>query len=60
MASCNGDCTKFTATDGKWFKIDEGGYTNGQWASQKLIAGASECSMHSGLYIDLLTLQYSW
>lgn len=38
MASCNGNCSSFTATDGKWFKIDQGGYTGGQWASDKLIA----------------------
>jgi len=38
MASCNGDCSSFTASDGKWFKIDQGGYSNGQWASDKLIA----------------------
>lgn len=38
MASCNGDCSTFNPTDGKWFKIDEGGYTNGKWASEQLIA----------------------
>ncbi|KAF9653186.1 glycoside hydrolase, partial [Thelephora ganbajun] len=42
MASCNGDCSNFKATDGKWFKIDEGGYTNGQWASEKLIANGNQ------------------
>ena len=43
MASCNGDCSSFTASNGKWFKIDQGGYTNGQWASDKLIASTSDC-----------------
>jgi hypothetical protein len=52
MTSCNGDCADFKAADGKWFKIDQGGYTNGQWASDKLIAGASDCSRHSESYID--------
>jgi hypothetical protein len=42
MASCNGDCSSFTASNGKWFKIDQGGYTNGQWASDKLIASTSD------------------
>jgi len=42
MASCNGDCSSFTASDGKWFKIDQGGYTNGQWASDKLIANGNQ------------------
>jgi hypothetical protein len=42
MASCNGDCSTFNSPDGKWFKIDEGGYTNGQWASQKLIANGNK------------------
>lgn len=41
MASCNGDCSNFNAADGKWFKIDQGGYNNGQWASDKLIAEKS-------------------
>jgi len=52
MASCNGDCSGFKATDGKWFKIDEGGYTNGQWASDKLIASALDCSRRSKSYTD--------
>ena len=56
MASCNGDCSNFKAADGKWFKIDAAGYTNGKWASQKLIAGTSECYRHSELLIDLLAL----
>lgn len=44
MASCNGDCSTFTASDGKWFKIDQGGYTNTnkQWASDKLIADGNK------------------
>jgi len=42
MASCNGDCSSFTASSGKWFKIDEGGYTNAQWASQRLIANGNQ------------------
>ncbi|TCD71245.1 Esterase/lipase/thioesterase [Steccherinum ochraceum] len=39
MASCNGDCTKFNAASGKWFKIDAAGYDAGkkQWASTQLI-----------------------
>lgn len=44
MASCNGDCSSFTASTGKWFKIDQGGYTNGQWASDKLIADGNKWS----------------
>jgi hypothetical protein len=39
MASCNGDCTTFNATSAKWFKLDAGGYDNGQWAAAKLMAG---------------------
>lgn len=42
MASCNGDCSTFEASNGQWFKIDQGGYTNGQWASAKLIASTSD------------------
>lgn len=42
MASCNGDCSSFTASDGKWFKIDQAGYTNGQWAATKLIADGNK------------------
>ena len=59
MASCNGDCSTFQASDGKWFKIDEGGYTNGQWASSKLIASTSD-PRHSESFIDLLSLRYRW
>jgi hypothetical protein len=39
MASCNGNCVTFNATSAKWFKLDAGGYDNGQWAAAKLIAG---------------------
>jgi len=42
MASCNGDCSSFTASNGKWFKIDQGGYTNGEWAASKLIADGNK------------------
>ncbi|KAF8335913.1 glycosyl hydrolase family 61-domain-containing protein [Cantharellus anzutake] len=39
LASCEGDCTTFNATDGKWFKVNESGYDNstGKWATEKLI-----------------------
>ncbi|THH00499.1 hypothetical protein EW026_g2044 [Hermanssonia centrifuga] len=37
MASCEGSCTQFDATNAKWFKLDEDGYDNGVWASTKLI-----------------------
>lgn len=52
MAPCNGDCSAFQAADGQWFKIDQAGYTNGQWASDKLIAGTSGFIMPSGSFID--------
>ncbi|GJE92232.1 glycoside hydrolase family 61 protein [Phanerochaete sordida] len=38
MADCEGDCTTFDATKGKWFKIYEDGFDNGLWATTKLIA----------------------
>jgi hypothetical protein len=37
MTSCGGSCKNFDPTKAKFFKIDEAGYQNGQWASQKLI-----------------------
>ena len=38
MASCNGDCLTFDATNAKWFKLDAAGlYPNGTWASTELI-----------------------
>nr|VWO97201.1 Homeobox domain-containing protein [Ganoderma boninense] len=37
MTSCNGDCTKFDASNAKWFKVDASGYTNGKWAATQLI-----------------------
>ena len=37
MTSCDGDCTKFDASDAKWFKVDASGYTNGKWAATQLI-----------------------
>lgn len=37
MAKCEPNCGSFTGSTGKvWFKIDESGYENGSWASQKL------------------------
>ena len=59
MASCDGDCSGFMASDGKWFKIDQAGYTNGQWASEKLIAGRSDSSDTLGP-IDSLVLRCRW
>lgn len=53
MASCDGDCSSFTASDGTWFKIDQGGYTNGQWASDELIASTSDCFRHSEQHINI-------
>ena len=53
MASCNGDCSGLTASDGKWFKIDQGGYTNGKWASDQLIASMSGCFRHSESNVDI-------
>ena len=44
MASCHDKCSSFAATDGEWFKIDQAGYINSQWASDKLIAGTSALS----------------
>lgn len=38
MTSCNGDCTVFRPEGARWFKIDEAGYDNGQWAAAILIA----------------------
>lgn len=37
MASC-GDtgCGSFNATSGKWFKIDQEGYSDGTWATDRL------------------------
>ena len=37
MTSCDGDCTKFDASNAKWFKVDSSGYTNGKWAATQLI-----------------------
>ncbi|KAI0051245.1 lytic polysaccharide monooxygenase [Auriscalpium vulgare] len=38
MASCDGDCSAFSAPGAKWFKLDAEGYDNGEFASQKLMA----------------------
>ncbi|KAG5638868.1 hypothetical protein H0H81_009171 [Sphagnurus paluster] len=40
MASCNGNCETFSASNAQWFKIDAEGYdpTTKQWAAAKLIA----------------------
>ncbi|KAF9454001.1 lytic polysaccharide monooxygenase [Macrolepiota fuliginosa MF-IS2] len=40
MASCDGDCTKFSANGAKWFKVDAGGYdpSTKQWAADQLRA----------------------
>lgn len=37
MADCNGDCKSFQASDAKWFKIEQQGWDNGKWATDKLI-----------------------
>ncbi|EJD03131.1 uncharacterized protein FOMMEDRAFT_187135 [Fomitiporia mediterranea MF3/22] len=38
MTSCGDDCTNFDVNGANWFKIDADGYSNGQWASAKLIS----------------------
>ncbi|KAF5380590.1 hypothetical protein D9615_004610 [Tricholomella constricta] len=40
MASCNGDCTTFSANSARWFKLDAEGYdpATRQWAADKLRA----------------------
>jgi hypothetical protein len=40
MASCDGDCTSFSASNAKWFKLDAGGYDpdTKQWAADLLRA----------------------
>ncbi|KAK0647309.1 Cellulose-growth-specific protein [Lasiodiplodia hormozganensis] len=38
MAKCDPDCGSFTGTEGAvWFKIDEWGYQDETWGSQKLV-----------------------
>ncbi|BCS23097.1 uncharacterized protein APUU_31322A [Aspergillus puulaauensis] len=37
LANCNGECTNVDKTTLKFFKIDEGGYGDNQWATNKLI-----------------------
>lgn len=39
MARCDPDCASFTGDDGSavWFKIDEWGYDNSTWGSQKMV-----------------------
>ncbi|GLB37643.1 putative glycosyl hydrolase family 61 [Lyophyllum shimeji] len=40
MASCNGDCTTFLASNARWFKLDAAGYdpSTRQWAADQLRA----------------------
>ncbi|KAL5507153.1 hypothetical protein ACEPAH_6609 [Sanghuangporus vaninii] len=38
MTSCGGDCTNFDVNGADWFKIDADGYSEGSWASAKLIS----------------------
>jgi len=56
MASCNGDCTKFDATQAQWFKIYEDGYDGNVWASDKLIQNG--LSVTSTIPADLAPGQY--
>lgn len=47
MASCDGDCTGFSANNAKWFKLDAGGYDpeTKQWAADQLRASWVSHSM---------------
>jgi hypothetical protein len=40
MAACGGDCTTFSASNAKWFKLNAGGYdpSTKLWAADKLRA----------------------
>jgi len=52
MANCGASCSSFDPSSGDvWFKIDEAGLTNGQWATSKLIAQGDSwtVSIPSGL-----------
>ena len=42
MTSCDGDCKSFDASKASWFKIDAAGYSNGKWASTKLIENGNK------------------
>lgn len=46
IASCNGDCSKFSSLDAKWVKIDEAGLVTGD-----TVAGTGwvqEATFHAG------------
>jgi hypothetical protein len=58
MASCNGNCLTFDATNAEWFKLDAAGlYPNGTWASTELIKNGLSAStvipaeLESGEYL---------
>ncbi|KAI0775751.1 glycosyl hydrolase family 61-domain-containing protein [Trametes elegans] len=42
MAECKPDCIKANINDLEWFKVDAEGYSNGKWASTKLIENGSK------------------
>lgn len=45
MASCGASgCKTFDATAGKFFKVDEGGYLDGVWATDKLLSNGLKYS----------------
>lgn len=62
MASCNGDCASFDASNAKWFKIDAAGYSNGKWAATKLIENGAKWTstipseLKAGEYVSAVLL----
>ncbi|KAJ3561832.1 hypothetical protein NP233_g9955 [Leucocoprinus birnbaumii] len=58
MASCDGDCTSFLASNAKWFKVDARGYdpNTKKWATDQL--EANNCTWTSTIPAHLETGQY--
>lgn len=58
MASCDDDCTKFSASNARWFKVDAGGYdpNTKQWAADQL--RANNYTWTSTIPAQLKTGQY--
>jgi hypothetical protein len=52
MANCGGSCDGVPAGDLDWFKINEEGYSNGQWPNDKLLP-ANEWAQSFNLPMDL-------
>lgn len=59
VLQADGRSSDVSSNQARWFKIDASGYSGGQWAAAKLIAGACTSAVRSNLVAKPCLTSYS-